>query len=73
MLTNEQKIKFYDILMKEYLEYEKELEDVEDSLASLSYEVPQFIEEMLYFLAGIYTPWENKFNEVYHDRMELHL
>ena len=68
-MTNEQKIKFYDILMKRYLEYENDLEDVEDSLASLSYEVPDFITEMLYFLADIDTPWKNKFNEVYHDRI----
>jgi hypothetical protein len=65
MITNEEKIKFYDVLDKKVTEYFNEQENVDDTICSLSYEVPDFIEDMMWYFVyinyGREQLWQNDF------------
>lgn len=65
MITNEEKIKFYDVLDKKVTEYFNEQENVDDTICSLSYEVPSFLEDMMWYFVyinyGRELPWHNDF------------
>ena len=65
MITDKQKIAFYDLLDKKVTECFEEQENVEDFVCNLSYEVPNFLENMLdyfvYLNYGKEYPWHNEF------------
>ena len=53
MITNEQKIAFYDLLNKKVKEFFDEQENIDDTICDLSYTVPEVIEDMLWYF--VYT------------------
>lgn len=65
MITDKQKIAFYDLLDKNITEYFNEQENVDDTICSLSYEVPSFIEDMMWYFVYVYYGreqlWQNDF------------
>lgn len=65
MITDKEKIKFYDVLDKKVTEYFNEQENVDDTICSLSYEVPDFIEDMMWYFVyinyGREQLWQNDF------------
>ena len=65
MITDKQKIAFYDVLDKKVKECFNEQENVDDFVCNLSYEVPSFLEDMMWYF--VYTNygkeqlWHNDF------------
>ena len=65
MITDEQKIAFYDLLDKKVTECFKEQENVDDFVCDLGYEMPNFLENMMWYFVyinyGREQPWHNEF------------
>lgn len=65
MITDEQKIAFYDLLDKKVTECFNEQENVDDFVCSLSYHVPDFLEDMFWYFVyinyGREQLWQNDF------------
>lgn len=65
MITDKQKIAFYDLLDKKVTECFNEQENVDDFVCDLSYQVPNFLEDMMWYFVylnyGREQPWYNKF------------
>ena len=65
MITDKQKIAFYDLLDKKVTECFNEQENVDDFVCGLSYQVPDFIEDMMWYFVytnyGREQPWHNEF------------
>ena len=73
MITNEEKIKFYDMLEKATREFLGGTEDIETTISDASWDFPrdaEFLEDLLWYFAfmcyGIETPWTNRFLEGKH-------
>lgn len=68
MITNEQKIAFYNLLSKKVTECFNEQENVDDFVCNLSYRVPDFIEDMMWYFVyinyGREQPWYNDFIDI---------
>lgn len=65
MITDKQKIAFYDLLDKKVTECFNEQENVDDFICNLSHQVPDFIEDMMWYFVytnyGREQPWYNDF------------
>lgn len=65
MITDEQKIAFYDLFNKKIKEFFDEQENVNNTIWDLSYIIPSVIEDMLWYFVytnyGRENPWQNDF------------
>lgn len=76
MITDEEKIKFYNVLDKKVKEFFDEQENVDDTICSLSYEVPSFLEDMMWYFVYVYYGreqlWQNDFIDTFIKKEKNH-